>query len=311
MKRIALQLLFCVGVSVAIECESNKIACATTEQCIRYEYLCDSENDCTDASDENPEFCALKKNGKCHRTHAECTRNGVFYCTELPEYCTLEDPPCEGELDRSICLMIKNGRLSEFPQLTDTTENNLNKSKELGEKFGSLLPNTLSHESCPKMYTLVGDQCLSFFYLGRMRWIDSQYFCREFEGELLTFKNVSDFADIVKHLQRYELPSDFWIGGSNENATLGWAWLDGSPMEMGSPFWATRYSHNCVQRNVITAKSDPTCYNYYQVPEEAQTSKCASLSFEHFFYITDEDCQEKKSPICVYNGSDFPNDSEF
>ncbi|XP_068248945.1 uncharacterized protein [Palaemon carinicauda] len=314
MKPIALLMLVCVGVSVALECGNSEIACSTNEECIPYEHICDSGKDCADGLDEDKELCAAWKNTKCDRSFVECTRNGVTNCTEISEYCTLESPPCEGELDRRICLMLKIGRInkpSEISHLLDITESNLNKSKELGEKFRSLLLNTLSHESCPKMYTLVGDQCLSFFYLGKMRWIESQYYCREFKGELLTLNNVSHFADIVKHLQKYELPSDFWIGGSNENATLGWAWLDGSPMEMGSPFWATRYSADCVQRNVTVAKSETKCYHFYQAPEVVPQSKCASLSFEHAYYITDEDCQVHKSPICVYKGSDFPNGSTF
>ncbi|XP_068250140.1 uncharacterized protein [Palaemon carinicauda] len=143
-----------------------------------------------------------------------------------------------------------------------------------------------------------------------MSWAESREFCKVLGGDLLTFTNVSQYAHIVQHLQRHELPSDFWIGSSFNNTT-GWMWLDGSPMEMGSPYWASRYSPNCLSRNVTTAKSETRCYRYYQVPEEVPKGECVSLSFEHSFHMTDEDCLVKKSPLCIYEGLDFPKHPKF
>ncbi|XP_064095671.1 oxidized low-density lipoprotein receptor 1-like [Macrobrachium nipponense] len=188
---------------------------------------------------------------------------------------------------------------------------NLNKSMELINRFRSVLRKTMHHGSCPDLYTLVGDQCLSVFYVGSVSWGEARAFCKVLGGDLLTIKNITQFADIVQHLQRLVLPSSFWIGGSVHNDTVGWTWIDGSPMDMGSPFWATRYTPFCIKRNGTTAKSDETCYHYYQSPKAVPSGECASISFQHSYYISDEDCLRKMSPLCVYQGTDFPKRPEY
>ncbi|XP_064095939.1 uncharacterized protein LOC135207921 [Macrobrachium nipponense] len=313
MKLTVLLLLVSVGLSAAVDCDTSDIACSNGEKCIPQRYICDSDNDCTDASDEDAELCSAWKNSKCDRNSVECFRNGETKCIEISEYCRSEAPACDGSLDRRICLMLAGQRIDKLSNFTlpDDAPGNLNRSNELANRFRSILPNTISHESCPTLYTLVGDQCLSVFYIGSVSWGEARAFCKVLGGDLLTFKNISQFADIVQHLQRYELSSSFWIGGSVTNDTEGWTWIDGSPMEMGTPFWATRYSGNCVNRNVTTAKSEATCYHYYQSPEAVPSGECASLSFEHSYYISDEDCLRKMSPLCVYQGTDFPKRTGF
>ncbi|XP_068249375.1 uncharacterized protein [Palaemon carinicauda] len=313
MKLIALLLLVCVAVSVAIDCDPSEIACSTNEKCIPHRYICDSDEDCPDASDEDSELCDAWKNSDCDRNSVQCTRNGVTKCVEISDFCTSEDPACEGALDRRICSMLRSGTINKLSNITlgpVVRENNLNESYRLAAQFTTRLPHTISHSHCPSMYTLVGDQCISIFYIGSMSWGESREFCKVLGGDLLTFRNVSQYADIVQHLQKHELPSDFWIGGYFKNTT-GWTWLDDSPMELGSPYWATRYSPTCLTRNVTTAKSETRCYRYYQVPEEVPKGECVSLSFEHSFHMTDEDCLRKKSPLCVYEGLDFPKRPKF
>ncbi|XP_064095576.1 uncharacterized protein LOC135207657 [Macrobrachium nipponense] len=174
------------------------------------------------------------------------------------------------------------------------------------DRFRSVLHQTMHHKSCPDLYTLVGDQCLSIFYVGCVNWGEARAFCKVLGGDLLTIKNITQFADIVQHLQRLALPSSFWIGGSVHNDTVGWTWIDGSPMDMGSPFWATRYDPFCMTRNGTTAKSDETCDLYYQSPKAVPSGECARISFQHSYYISDEDCLRKMSPLCVYQGTGFP-----
>ncbi|XP_068248948.1 uncharacterized protein [Palaemon carinicauda] len=314
MKLIALLLLVCVAVSVAIDCESSEIACTNSEKCIPHRYICDTGADCSDESDEDYDLCNAWKNHECEtgsRT-VECTRNGETKCMSIPQFCSREDPPCDGPLDRRVCLMLANGTINKLSNFTLPPEvrDNHKKSNQLAAKFNSLLNDTISHPNCPSMYTLVGDQCISLFYVGSMSWGESRAFCKVLGGDLLTFTNVSQYAHIVQHLQRHELSSDFWIGGSFNN-TSGWTWLDASPMELGSPYWATRYSPNCLSRNVTTAKSETRCYRYYQVPEEVPKGECVSLSFEHSFHMTDEDCLVKKSPLCIYEGLDLPKPPKF
>ncbi|XP_068249356.1 uncharacterized protein [Palaemon carinicauda] len=314
MKPIALLLLLSAGIQVVIGCGNGEIACNNSSKCIPYHYICDRDNDCTDASDEDPELCDIWRNTRCLMDYVECKRFGVTECGEISEFCSSEAPGCEGNLDKRVCLMLQSGRidkLDNFNLLGEITENNLEKSKELAEKFQLVVPNSISHDRCPKMYTLVGDQCLSIFHKGHMSWAEAGAFCGVLDGDLLTIKNISHFAEIVRHLQRYELSSNFWIGGSIANTNVGWTWLDGSPMEMGSPFWATRYSPTCIQRNVTTAASETICDRYYQAPEKVMKGQCASLSYEHSFYMTDEDCLRTMSPLCIYQGRDLPTTSHY
>ncbi|XP_068249350.1 uncharacterized protein [Palaemon carinicauda] len=318
MKPIALLLLLSAGIQVANgysnTCSNGYIACNNSTDCITHSSICNNFDACTDASDEDPELCAVWRNTICLNNYVECTRNGETECVKISEYCSSEDPHCEGNLDPRVCLMLEFGRidkLDKFSLLEEKKDIHLEKSKELAEKFHLALPNTISHDRCPKMYTLVGDQCLSIFHIGLMSWAEARAFCGVLNGDLLTIKNISHFAEIVRHLQRYELSFNFWIGGSIANTNVGWTWLDGSPMEMGSPFWATRYSPTCIQRNVTTAASETICDRYYQAPEKVMKGQCASLSYEHSFHMTDEDCLRRMSPLCVYQGHDFPRSHDL
>ncbi|XP_068249362.1 uncharacterized protein [Palaemon carinicauda] len=313
MKPIYLLLLLSAGIQVVIGCSNGYIACKNSTKCIPHSNICDHHDDCTDASDEAQELCYVWGNTICPTNYVECTRNGATECVEISELCSLEAPHCESNVDLRVCSMLEAGEIGELNKfsLIEKTDNHLEKLKELAEKFKSVVPNTISHDRCPKMYTLVGDQCLSIFHIGLMSWAEARAFCGVLNGDLLTIKNISHFAEIVRHLQRYELSSNFWIGGSIANTTVGWTWLDGSPMEMGSPFWATRYSPTCIQRNVTTATSETICDRYYQAPEKVMKGQCASLSYEHSFYMTDEDCLRRMSPLCVYQGHDFPRSHDL
>ncbi|XP_068249382.1 uncharacterized protein [Palaemon carinicauda] len=267
MKPIALLLLLSAGIPDVI-CWPDFIDCSNRSKLIPYSHICDHRNDCPDASDEDPELCAVWRNTGGHKNYVE--------------FCSSEAPSWEGTPDMRVCSMIKAGRIHRLPETT-TVES-------------TVKPETPSRP--PRLYNLV-EQDLLFFDIGHMNWEQARAFCGELNSDLLTIKNISHFAEIVRHLQTNELASDFWIGGSIANATVGWTWLDGSPMEMGTPYWATRYSRTCIQRNVTTATSETTCDHYYQAPEQGTRGKCASLSFEHSFYMTDEDCLRRMSPICV------------
>ncbi|XP_066946977.1 uncharacterized protein [Macrobrachium rosenbergii] len=302
---LALLLFVYVGLSAdALECSSTEIACAKDKRCIAQDYICDDHSDCDDESDEDEELCDVWRNERCPVKSALCIRNGEESCVEIAKYCAATNPPCEGDLDRRICLAYnlsdfyvfrcsKRGRLQDLSSLRPG--GNVNMSQELAEAFRQVIPFTISHEKCPLMYTLVGDTCVSIFFIGSMSWAEARAFCNVLDGDLMTFpKSVTQFAGIVQHLQKHGLDKSFWIGGALQNASEGWMWVDGSPMVMGTPFWATTYSPDCG-----AAETEGVCRRYHQRPEEAAPGHCASLSFDHFFYITDEDCLDRRSPLCV------------
>lgn len=298
-------LVHCIFSAEALECDSASIACANKEKCIPQRYICDQDDDCDDASDEETDLCSAWRNSECSTNQVKCTRNGNTECVSISTYCTSGDSPCEGDFDQRVCKILENGVLERLADviLVDTIDvSNLNKSNQLAKKFLSLTPHTLRHESCPPMYTLVGDQCLSIFHIGSMSWGEAREFCGIIGGDLITFRNISHFSSVIQHLQQFELTSDFWIGGRLENVTEGWIWVnDNAPMEMGSPYWATKFSSSCVERNVTAAESEKTCYHYYQAPEAQPKGLCVSLSFEQFFYMSDDDCVKNMSPLCVYH----------
>ncbi|XP_064095610.1 uncharacterized protein LOC135207707 isoform X1 [Macrobrachium nipponense] len=303
--RLLLFVCFCAS-AASSGCDSDQIACSNGDGCVRYHYICDSDDDCDDNSDEDADLCYAWKSYNCTRGQTSCTRNGETTCVPIMSYCLMDAPPCKGDIDRRVCEMLRGGILSELSNFVapdPVSESSLNRSELLADKFKELIPNTLSHDGCPQMYTKLGEQCLSLFYLGKISWSESREFCTMIKGELITLPDIVHYAKVVQHLQQYEITSDFWIGGTMENEEQGWTWIDGASIHKGSPFWATRYSPVCVNRNVTASRSDQVCYEYEQAPKAVGvTEQCLSLSFEHYFHMLDSDCMEKKSPLCVYKG---------
>lgn len=92
--------------------------------------------------------------------------------------------------------------------------------------------------------------------------------------------------------------SDLWIGGKTEGRA--WKWIDKSTMPMGSPYWAIK--SNSYPR--WSGKEEM----YSQAPSPITSfglgvynPRCASMSSKYFFYMSDEDCEDLKSPVCVLN----------
>nr|XP_053644336.1 uncharacterized protein LOC128696937 [Cherax quadricarinatus] len=107
----------------------------------------------------------------------------------------------------------------------------------------------------------------------------------------------------------FSTDGDYWIGGRFDLDTINWSWVvDDSPMPMGTPYWAERYNRSCSRRPLPYSDpySDPakalhgsTCYNYVQAPAERVPGWCAAVTYEHFYYISDESCQDARSPLCI------------
>ncbi|KAK7022964.1 hypothetical protein SK128_014434 [Halocaridina rubra] len=316
----AFLVLFCSRTTSLESFIEDWIECNHDETRIPRFFVCDRGYDCPDRSDEDNQLCETWLNSQCSKNEVQCQRgSGKAECISINEYCTSENPRCQGELDRRVCEMLKGGKLDDLDNfvISETADDNLNKSYELAAKFQDLLPYTLRHRSCPPMYTLVGGQCISIFHIGGMTWAEAREFCKIISGDLITFQNVSQYAGLVRHLQLHgkyhrvcrlmialiDIKAYFWIGGNHFNKSEGWRWIDGTPMELGSPYWATRYSTECVDRNVTVSAEEEVCFQYYQGPEEDAIGQCVALDYEHYFYMSDENCIKGMSPICMYMGS--------
>lgn len=301
-----LAALFFINRAAAATCNSQEIECKTGGNCISLINVCNGVKHCTDGSDEDPQICKFWKDDKgwCNQGKFMC--EGA--CSYLHDLCSR--PTCLDDLDSRVCEIVQSKILKLEPE-------GMNLTAEMAELLGSAVNNTLSSinslsdtfPKCPMLYTRVGNLCLAFFSPAKVAWAEARQFCHAIYGDLFSFNQGSTYIQLIDYMKKSLLTSDYWIGGRFDLDTNNWSWVvDDSPMPMGTPYWAERYNRSCSRRPLPYSDpySDPakalhgsTCYNYVQAPAERVPGWCAAVTYEHFYYISDESCQDARSPLCI------------
>lgn len=284
---LALALLW----TAAEACDSGYIRCASGDRCVKLAYLCDGDNDCGDMSDEN--ICSVTRTNRqlkhLETIPGQTSTTGMMtttYETTLPPTTTLPPPP---------------------------PPNNVEESEALGQRFARTFNDTLHHPRCPKLYTSVGNKCLSLLYFVKVGWGEARSLCSAIGGKLVAYPSASEgeFAALLKYLREIQMTTDFWVGGRYTKDTEAWTWLDDAPMDLGSPYWAVRHTNSCSSRQQESAPhakpedvaywtNTSACYHYEQAPRRDSQQLCAAVTFRHYFYISDEDCLGVRSPLCEH-----------
>ncbi|XP_063615699.1 low-density lipoprotein receptor-related protein 2-like, partial [Penaeus indicus] len=201
-----LVLLLCLGFATALDCTGDEISCTNGELCIPYQFLCDNDSDCADASDEDPEFCSAWRNRDCRKGQALCRANGASECIPIENYCHRTQPACQGTLDRRICSILGDRKLVPI----DTIR----------------LPPVNTPGNCPSPYIKVGDQCIAFFSTEsthtQFTWANARTFCEDSGGHLFIIQNGNQYYNLIWYLVNNKFTSDFWLGGRYELGDLSW-----------------------------------------------------------------------------------------
>ncbi|XP_045101665.1 uncharacterized protein LOC123498541 [Portunus trituberculatus] len=177
----------------------------------------------------------------------------------------------------------------------------------MGEEFTAQVSHTMQHDECPQLFTKVGDACVSVFYPGNLTWGEAHQFCHTIGGELLNLnRDYAFYATLVQHLKQHQMTADFWLGGTRQNETSPWIWLDRSPIDVSLPYWAVRYAEGCTPRLVESVLNNATrlanqghCYHFNRAPSEPMAGQCLALTYESYFQMSDENCLTYKSPLCI------------
>ncbi|XP_069161470.1 uncharacterized protein [Procambarus clarkii] len=216
------------------------------------------------------------------------------------------------QLNSRMCEMVKAGKLN----LPKKPPEGMNMTSGIVAVLTTAVNTSLKNQKrdCPMLYTRVGQLCLALFSPAKVPWPEARQFCRSIYGDLVMFDNLSDFEHLVLYMRNSRLTTDYWVGGRFDLDTNAWSWtVDESVMPLGTPYWAVRHSSSCVPRppphtdpfsSPSAALPDALCLSYTQAPANRQEGWCSALTYEHYYYMTDQSCQEERSPLCMLEADD-------
>lgn len=141
---------------------------------------------------------------------------------------------------------------------------------------------TSTEVECQSPFTEVGGHCVHLDHSVTGTWREMQQFCQDLGGDLINLGDVQFYEDILAYIRVLNLPKiNFWIGASDLEQEGLWTWTDGTPVKMGTPFWANYGGDNI------------------QMPAGGREQNCAVLDVNLHYYFNDYDCKSHtKCPIC-------------
>ncbi|XP_045128098.1 uncharacterized protein LOC123514330 isoform X1 [Portunus trituberculatus] len=308
--QVVLSLVFLLALLSTAEggCRrSSQIECQSGGQCISKNGICNQIRDCSDGSDEDASLCKLwsQRSQHCHHDPASpfyysggC-RTAYYMCLNARE---------TSEINSRICEIILQ------PKLDVRKLDGMNMSSEVISLLNSAVNSTLNYKTpdCPMLYLRVGNDCLSFFSPAKVSWAEARQFCLSIYGDLWHAKDFESYGRLMEYMREEKLTSNYWIGGRYDIDTNAWSWTaDDSAMPLGAPFWSMKYEDSCVQRG--PPHTDPysappaalpgaRCYRAVLSPQKRSPGWCSAMTYEHFYYWTDEMCDEAFSPLCTFTG---------
>ncbi|XP_042874304.1 macrophage mannose receptor 1-like [Penaeus japonicus] len=274
-------------------------------QCIPNAYVCDGYSDCSYGEDEDNCYqysttssstsCGFACwDGSCISEGSVC--NGVSDCSwGEDEYCSTYEPStsecgftcwnghcipeswvCDGISDCS------EGE-DEYCGSSDTTA-----SPSIPQSTPSSVSTPSPPAECNAPFDQVGGKCVLVDIFETVTWAEARYLCEKFGADLVTLESVDFYAELLDFLNLKGLAGhDFWVGANDTETEGEWAWLNGTPVRMGTPLWALyRYSSSDYEQEPTTSSSGST------------SGDCAYMDQSRFLYLADDDCGSVKGAIC-------------
>jgi len=121
--------------------------------------------------------------------------------------------------------------------------------------------------------------CYEFLRPDYLDFADAEAFCAFQGGHLAKLDSCEQFREVLLFIVSQAYNRTFWIGGNDRVEEGLWLWEDGSPVDMGSPFW-------------VYTSSETT------EPSGGTAENCLILNSDYHYLYDDADCSAEYSAIC-------------
>ncbi|XP_047496164.1 low-density lipoprotein receptor-related protein 1B-like [Penaeus chinensis] len=139
---------------------------------------------------------------------------------------------------------------------------------------------------CHTPFDAVGGKCILVDIFESVTWAEARYLCEKFGADLVTLESMNFYTELLDFLNEKGLAEhDYWVGANDTETEGEWAWLNGTPVRMGTPLWALyRSSSNDYEQEPTSSGSD--------------SGDCAFMDKSRFLYLDDGECGSAKAAIC-------------